>query len=348
MGPRKQSVQYARLYTHRECLLNLSRDQKLEWVPTQPQDFQRLFAHPINEVLMRLEEYKGVWKDASWTGLRRFSGLLELVPNELTYALNRTVLFWDEIASLCDSETHVLYDETTARRVAGLWPAWSMNDLDNLSVMMENETIFPFVEERQVRMKILRRIMTLEYRVPTLKIVIAEAKMLEDMTTLLSRGKNITLNKSCISVNGLSIRKADKSQYNSCFLAAARACGHKDPRRLSDEVMKILCGEPQVNAAKPPLGPETGKRIVSAPPNGIWKCSSPFKIEEYFWLENTGSWDGKTDPKELPMTLLVKDFFQSFFGSAKDNIVSDTVPSVFEIAETKCETGLVSKDKASN
>lgn len=182
----KKPFPYGRLYHDRSSIRS---ESNVKW--------DRLFNSEINFHLLELERFQGVWRKLTKTSLGIFVQLLDYVPEELCRVLHRAALFWKEIESLCGSQDEILKDNETATRIEGLWPAWSSDEMHRIQQEMDDGILFPKVKDGSERSKICEKIQTLGYRVPTLGIIISEARAVNCMTDWL-RSQGIELRCSAI------------------------------------------------------------------------------------------------------------------------------------------------------
>lgn len=292
-------------------------DNSLEWRELKQKSiFQKLFASEIHEVLLKLERMRGVWQPMRLGTLEKLSKLLRYVPQELLRALDRTSNFWNDIASLCGSQDYSFED---VEKMSGLWPKNSKRDRDNFQTSMTNNTLFPNITDTVVRNKIQEKVATMDCRVPTLLIIQAEASALRSIVSRLNsalESRGAVLHQSAII---FAKKEISDLQYFICFLAAARACHHESEPVLEQEVKATLHGDTSTLEAvtMDSILEPTELRLVSAPPYGVWKLDY---ISEGFYLKNLRSWDASLKEDELELLLLLKDFFESFFGGIKMDV----------------------------
>jgi len=246
----------------------------------------------------------------------------------LLRALNKTADFWDDIASPYDSQDHSFENVT---KMSGLWPKYSKIDMDNFMTEMAKGTLFPNITDMMVRNRIQKHVASSDCRIPTLLIIKAEVSaLLSIVRRLRSALKNPgeVLYESAIWCGE---EKIGDLQYHLCFLAAARACHHQDESILRRELTLILYGGISTAEAvtTDPMPELTELRLVSAPPHGVWKLD---EISKGFYPKDFRTGDAsRRDSKHehLPLLLLLKHFFESFFGKFKTDVSLDIyLPSV--------------------
>jgi len=309
----RQPVNYAKL--HREFYRDPSGWPGLD--PNHKAYLRKLFNSPIHGVLLRLEGIPGVWQWLNFNTLSNFSKLLDHVPKELSRALNRIAEFWEGI---CRHPSQILADTITDGEIKGLWPAYSSYDMKKFRNAMANKAdrIFPNITDPEERDCIKNKVEVLNYRVPSLWIAKSEARALQGIVDCLQMA--LSNHKAVLKDSAILLEenKTSDLQYYLCFLAAARACHHMDDSVLHKEVGSILYGKESYTAAietKATFRQSTDKRVVSAQGHGVWKCND---MSAGFHFETLRDFELRAKNSQLPILLLLKDFFESFFGSVQE------------------------------
>ena len=322
----KQPVHYSRLYDYyinkpeqfanhvkEPCSLSFSK-----------QDLVKLFDHSIiNGQLLRVFEFQGLSRHCSWSSLHTFYKLLELVPKELEHILNRLLEFWEGVYLLANSNDSVHKDTQTASCIGGLWPLMCEDDKDKIQEFIRQRKLFPSIKDPNERANIEKKILELEYRVPNFSVVVSESGAFLQIARLLSsilkkKGMGYSLEESKIFWQG---KLANKFQYFYCFLEATRA-NKANKTNTDDKNLRHIFElskdfHPSLTGSLDATTLETSKlRRVSSYPYGIWNdfSDSITRIFDHrvFWNLHVKH-DEK--PKELPLCLLTRDFFGSFFSN---------------------------------
>ena len=283
------------------------------------QDLLRLLHHPIGPRIIQLARFEGLVQQGSWSSMNSFRGLLKYVPRELIRSFSRLIDFWEELADLVTPKECIYKDIKTASRIAGRWPAQCEVDRRYIEARFKckDNPIFPLVKSNKSRLLIQEKLQTIDHRIPSLSTVIAEAHTLKQITQTLQRALvDGNLENSEIYWND---RAVSQSQYLNCFLAAARALGHSDTVSLTKELDQILNTDRPVPSPQHRHVPQSvfaQYRKVSAYPHGVWSSRNPYTVNDFFQLDiifrqNIGTCT--TGPEELPLLLLVRDFWEGFF-----------------------------------
>jgi len=283
------------------------------------QDLLRLLHHAIGPRIIQLARFEGLVQQGSWSSMNCFRDLLKYVPRELTHCFSRLIDFWDELAELVTHKECIFKDIKTASRIAGRWPAQCEVDRRYIEARFKckDNPIFPLVKSNKSRLLIQEKLQTVDHRIPSLSTVIAEAHTLKQITQTLQRalvGGN--LENSEIYWNDQPV---SQSQYLCCFLAAARALGHSDTVSLTKELDQILNIENSISS--PPHRHVSQSVIaqyhkVSAYPYGVWSSRNPYTVNEFFQQDTIFQQKNDTCTtvsEELPLLLLVRDFWEGFF-----------------------------------
>lgn len=315
--------------------------------------------------LQRLRYYPGLWHnlEINKDALGLFTDLLEYVPAELERALNQVANFWEDLASCVDCIDDIRNDDVTADQIEALWPACSSLDTRKLRVRMDLTTadrIFPLVTSVYERDIIQQKIEKLRYRVPSLRLVVREAGSIQQMIKWLKEafgekmtftkitGEKISLNRSALEVNGEAKGTVNDVEYYMYFLAAARACSHKDIWILRQEIGNIFNHYPPHNRLNGSRGEIVAGNAVD---QEFWKVNDQAAIIDclhvsvFQSIDRTGSCKAK--PKHLSMPCLLRDFFSHFFGdvlrlprmeplsqpAGGSSESPDSVPSIAECAD---------------
>ena len=332
----RQPVRYAHLF-------NLYRRDKKAFadyirppcaLPGSKKVLTTLFEHrSINWKLLRIFKFCGLAKHCTWTTLENFSELSTLVPQELERKLDQLALFWEEILILAERSDDIYRDEDTSSKISGLWPSKSTSDMRKLHKLAENKKFFSSVTNPSMRKRIVNRLQTLEYRIPTFSLLVSESRALLQLATwidrtLLTMGRDSCLQSSRLIWKG---HLADEHQYLRCFLIAARTRLHKNDQALAENLRHIFEAldptfSPPINVA---IHEGTSSfRRVSAYPNGIW---SSFPLLSQFFDERvlTAGSRASVVEFELPVVWLLQDFFRSFFGAGWLSLEYQKQPTVF-------------------
>lgn len=318
----RKSIKYEEIYKlHQKDTKGFNRNLKAYTLPKHARvTLTGLFQNPvIHDYLLRLERFPGVWINCTWGSLSAFNSLLECVPEELARFLDRAIRFWDDVASLCKPEEDKVREDTeTPSRIAGWWPECCQKDRTNLQEQMVGDNpIFPAVTDEK-RAQIGAKIRGLKYRVPSLYGIGVECRAISEISKRLKSCENIKLEKSILIVNG---QTASSDQYRKIFLAAGRACYREDNTILKRNVARIFHNRPEELGTpdRELLDLTTIYSRVSAPPDGIWTLGvSP--LFQFDLLDKLGKGHGPGE--KLRAALLIKDFFESFFGSAQSGFDS--------------------------
>lgn len=316
----RQPIRYA-------DLLNFYRNDKIKFEshvkpPCAPHQSRRdligLFQNKsLNDKLLRLFEFPGLAKHCTWNSLTIFYELSNLVPRELEQKLNHLAVFWEKLSLLAECPEDIYCDKDTPSKISGLWPLKCESDMEKLHTLEKSRLFFALVTNSDIRRNIVNRIATLDYRVPTFPIVISESSALLQLALLLRKrldaiGERSGLEHSTLIWKG---RCANKHQYLQCFLAAARAqCNESHGKMINDLRCIFETPEPEspspINAAA--LQETSEFRRVSAYPHGIWSSVPTLPLFFDKKMLGIGPITCATQ-RELPMILLVQDFFHSFF-----------------------------------
>jgi hypothetical protein len=315
----RQPIRYA-------DLLNSYRNDKERFAshvkpPCAPhrsrRDLTGLFENKLlNDKLLRIFKFRGLAKYCTWNSLTVFYELSNLVPQELEQKLDHLAVFWEELSLLAECPEDIYCDENTPSNLSGLWPLKCESDMGKLRTLEKSRYFFASVTDSDIRQSIVDRIATLNYRVPTLRIVISESSALRQLAFLLKKkldaiGERSLLRHSELKWKG---RRADRYQYWRCFLAAARAqCSGSHGRLIDDlrRIFEVVEPESPPSTSAAALQETSGFRKVSAYPYGIWSSSILAHLFDERAL-SIGPIICATQP-ELPVILLLQDFFNSFF-----------------------------------
>ncbi len=271
----------------------------------------------LNDKLLRIFRFRGLAKCCTWNSLTVFYELSYLVPQELEQKLDHLAMFWEELSLLTESSEDIYCDEDTSSKLSGLWPLKCESDMGKLRTLENSRYFFALVTDSDIRQSIVNKIATLNYRVPTLPLVISESSALRQLALLLKKNLNAMGERSFLkhSKLGWKGRRADKYQYWQCFLAAARAQCNGSHEMLIDDLRRIFeavepVSPPRISAAA--LQETSEFRRVSAYPHGIWASAVILALLFDEKTLSIGPSTCVTQP-ELPMILLLQDFLLSFF-----------------------------------
>lgn len=271
----------------------------------------------LNDKLLRIFRFRGLAKYCTWNSLTVFYELSYLVPQELEQKLDHLAIFWEELSLLTESSDEIYCDEDTSSKLSGLWPLKCESDMGKLRTLENSRHFFALVTDSDIRQSIVNKIATLNYRVPTLPLVISESSALRQLATLLEKNLSAMGERSFLKHGelGWKGRRANEYQYWQCFLAAARAqCNgsHEtiinDLRRIFEAVEPV--SPPRISAAA--LQETSRFRRVSAYPHGIWSSAVILALLFDNKMLSTGPSTCVAQP-ELPIILLLQDFLHSFF-----------------------------------
>lgn len=283
------------------------------------EDLMCLLHHPISPRIIQLARFEGLVQQGSWSAMNCFRRLLEYVPRELTRCFSRLIDFWEELAELVTSKECIYRDIKTASRIAGRWPAQCEVDRRYIEARFKckDNPIFPLVKSNNSRLLLQEKLQTTDHRIPSLGTVIAEAHTLKQITQTLQRalvGGN--LQNSQIYWNDQPV---SQSQYLDCFLAGARALGRSDTVSLTKELNLILSIDRPIPSPPNRHVPQSvfaQYRKVSAYPYGVWSSRNLYTVNDFFQpdmiLQQTKD-TCTTVPEELPLLLLLRDFWEGFF-----------------------------------
>jgi len=97
--------------------------------------------------------------------------------------------FWEELAELVTLKECIFKDIKTASRIVRRWPAQCEVDRRYIEARFKckDNLIFPLVKSNKSRLLIQEKLQTVDHRISTLKIVIAEAHTLKQITQTLQR-----------------------------------------------------------------------------------------------------------------------------------------------------------------
>ena len=328
----RQSVDYSQLY---QRYLADSTPGKTEFayylkppcgLPSSARDLKTLFEHSFHEKLLRLSRFQGQRKFFSWSFLRCISQMIKKIPFELESYIGRVINFWEHLARLSGSEKLITSDKKTASKLSGLWPDQSEADDEFFILSMNSGKAFPLVKDVIVRGLIMEKIRRLNHRVPTLKGFVSETRALEKITQVLQNGLNEysesnKLIESVISWNG---KRANKTQYYECFLASARACDASRKNTLQQDLELIFSSKDsqQPYQIKKLIDlPTTTKRIAN---KGLWQSEISdcnFDFVKIFLTKQQGT------SRQLPIWLLIQDFFAAYFAGIKEHFQITTTSS---------------------
>lgn len=271
----------------------------------------------LNDKLLRIFRFRGLAKCCTWNSLTVFYELSYLVPQELEQKLDHLAMFWEELSLLTESSEDIYCDEDTSSKLSGLWPLKCESDMGKLRTLENSRYFFALVTDSDIRQSIVNKIATLNYRVPTLPLVISESSALRQLALLLKKNLNAMGERSFLKHGklGWKGRRADKYQYWQCFLAAARAQCNGSHEMLIDDLKRIFeavesVSPPRISAAA--LQETSEFRRVSAYPHGIWASAVILALLFDEKTLSIGPSTCVTQP-ELPMILLLQDFLHSFF-----------------------------------
>jgi len=316
----RQPIRYA-------ILLNFYRNDKARFArnvepPCAPhksvRDLTGLFENKLlNDKLLRIFKFRGLAKYCTWNSLTVFYELSNLVPQELEQKLDHLAVFWEELSLLAECPEDVYCDEDTPSNLSGLWPLKCESDMGKLRTLEKSRYFFASVTNSDTRQSIVDKIATLNYRVPTLPIVISESSALRQLAFLLKRNLNAIGERSLLKHSELRWkgRRADRYQYWRCFLAAARAqCSGSHGRLIDDlkHIFEFVEPESPPSTSAAALQKTSGFRKVSAHPYGIWSSVPILALLLDERALSIGPIVCATQP-ELPVILLLQDFFNSFF-----------------------------------
>jgi len=272
----------------------------------------------LNDLLLRLELFKGVWRALLPSSLDTLSDLLHFVPNELIRALERVVSFWERLADLCDERSHILEDTDSADRIEGLWPAQSLSDDEELKHVI-NAELFQAVKSDKIKKNIQKEIRELDHRVPSLGLVIRESGTLQEMVKNLLEAfeRDVETSMGILTIlNEAHPGQITELQYCGCFLAAARMCSHKKIQTLRKDLEDIFTAtassQTERNAMEGICKKLTFRRDVSTE---IWQGTLQQNIENCLHVDVFQASDShnKETADYLPMVFLLRDFFRCFF-----------------------------------
>jgi len=283
------------------------------------QNLLHLFCHPISPRIIQLARFEGLIQQGSWSSMNCFRGLLKYVSQELARCFCRLIDFWEELAELVTLKECIYKDIKTASRIAGRWPAQCEVDRRYIEVCFKckDNFIFPLVRSNNSRLLIQEKVQIIDHRISSLSIVIAEAHTLKQITQTLQRtlvGGN--LKNSEIYWNDQPV---SHSQYIDCFLAAARTLSHSDTVSLTkelDQILNIGRSIPSPQHRHVPQCVSAQYRKVSAHPHGVWSNRNSYIVNDFFQQDTIiqrKNYTRTTVSEELPLLLLVRDFWEGFF-----------------------------------
>ena len=238
----------------------------------------------IHSLLWTLEYFKGEWSYCTWKALNIFHELNSEMPNELIKVLNRELSFWNEMGAIAKDDGVIKQDAYTSSKIGGRWPSICLNDQ---KMLMEHMTMakgrtFPLVHDTPLRQDIMNFLLQMEFRIPTASMIVAECE------TMLTLAKRIP-----------SKREDDRGRLVQVLKVAKSECRQSSPKHPN--VAKLPHGDDQLM---------TKRRKLS---ENFWAQD----LDVFFELQLLQRVDLKTKRDGFPLTLLIADFFSSFFGPLK-------------------------------
>lgn len=268
-------------------------------LPRTKECLEHLFSDStINKHLLNICKFRGHATSLSWTTFQTFSELLSLVPKELTRVLGRLAEFWDNVACLTESKLKIYKDTKSIKKVSGLWPACCSADKKTLREL--KNSIFPGIPKKQKNM-ILDYIETLDFRVPTMGLVISEATFFLCIAKgvkerLKADGNGFRLQHSEIRKDNKTV--LDEDAYLHYFLDAAQHVNHS---RASSRHSLQNHG----------VGERTTNRRRVNGSATFWRSGTSIEVFNEKTLKRIQPRYVEGHP---PVCLLVKDFLESFWG----------------------------------